>query len=281
MRIIASAQADARSSLISPEAVVSGEVTFGDLVKQRIQFQEQKRQANIEYVVQQAAFELGDKEVQDHPVDHDWTARFFSDVQDVSSEEMQVLWAKVLAGEVERPRSTSIRTLSILRNLDQETAGLFRSLCSVCVSIRTDDDQIVDARVASLGGDPTQNSLQPYGLGFGQLNRLNEHGLIISDYNSWSDYNVCTELHSSRTMQDWWVIPLMFSGRYWILVPTADREPKQKLKLSGVALTRSGRELSRAVVTEPVIEYSQVLVGYFRDNGLEMSEVDSSKRRPA
>ena len=38
-----------------------------------------------------AALELGDGNVQDHEVDHDWTARFFNDVQDVSSEEMQKL----------------------------------------------------------------------------------------------------------------------------------------------------------------------------------------------
>ena len=93
---------------------------------QRIQFQEAKRQRSIEAVVQQAAFELGDRNVRDHEPDHDWTARFFNEVQDVSSEAMQALWAKVLAGEVERPNSTSIKTLSILRNLDTATAGIFR-----------------------------------------------------------------------------------------------------------------------------------------------------------
>ena len=127
IQIIAKAQADARSTLISPEAVVDGEVTFGALVEQRIQFQEQKRQSNIESVVQQAALELGDTEVEDHQIDHDWTARFFSDVQDVSSEQMQELWGKILAGEVTSPGSTSIRTLSILKNLNQDAAGLLPS----------------------------------------------------------------------------------------------------------------------------------------------------------
>ena len=60
MHIIARAQSEARSILISPEAVVGGEVSFGALVEQRLQFQEQKRQSNIESVVQQAALELGD-----------------------------------------------------------------------------------------------------------------------------------------------------------------------------------------------------------------------------
>ena len=122
MQIIAAAQADARSALVSPEAILQGEVTISDLVNQRIQFQEEKRQANIGSVVGNAALELGDGEVQGHEVDHDWTARFFNDVQDVSSEEMQKLWGKVLAGEVERPGSTSIKTLGVLKNLDKAAA---------------------------------------------------------------------------------------------------------------------------------------------------------------
>ena len=55
MRIIAAAQADARSALVSPDAVWQGEFTIPDLVNQRIQFQEEKRQANIGSVVRNAA----------------------------------------------------------------------------------------------------------------------------------------------------------------------------------------------------------------------------------
>lgn len=81
-----------------------------------MQFQEQKRHLNIESVVGQTAFERRGKEVSDHEPDHDWNARFFSELQDVSSQDIQLLWSKVLAGEVERPGSTSVRTLSILSN---------------------------------------------------------------------------------------------------------------------------------------------------------------------
>ena len=151
MQIIAAAQVEARSKLISPQAALQGEVTIGELIEQRVQFQEEKRQANIGSVVAQAAHELGDREVQDHEVDHDWTARFFNDVQDVSSEEMQQLWAKVLAGEVERPGSTSVKTLGILKNLDKSTASLFREFSSICVSIEPDGVNLEDARVPFLG----------------------------------------------------------------------------------------------------------------------------------
>ena len=135
---------------------------------QSIEFQGRKRLTNARSVVEDAADELGDKEVSDHEPDPDWAARFFNDIQDVSSEEMQSLWAKVLAGEVERPGSTSIRTLSILRNLDQTAARLFGKLCSACVSLRLDGDQVIDARVPSLGGNAATNALQKYWTRFWQ-----------------------------------------------------------------------------------------------------------------
>ena len=176
--------------------------------------------------------------------DHDWTARFFNDIQDVSSEEMQSLWAKVLAGEVEKPGSTSIQTLSILKNLDQATARLFGKLCSICISLRLDGNQFIDARVPSLGGDAGSNALQEYGLDFGNLNVLNEHGLVISDYNSWVDYRVCAGVFSSGRNPGKVGIPFGFQGRNWVFL-TTKRAIGQELRIHGVALTRSGR-VSRA-----------------------------------
>ena len=147
MQIIAGAQVDARAILISPEATVKGQLDFGAAVTQRIQFQEEKRQANITAVIRQAAQELGDSKVQDHEVDHDWTARFFNDVQHVSSEEMQLLWAKVLAGEVKRLGQFSLRTLDTLRNLNAGEANLFAEACEYVAAewmiIYTDDMRVM------------------------------------------------------------------------------------------------------------------------------------------
>ena len=114
---------------------MEGEIDIAETVAQRIRFQEEKRQRNIGAVVGQAAAGLEGKEVQDHEPDHDWTARFFNEVQDVSSEEMQVLWARILAGEVERPGSTSIRTLSILKDMARRDAELFTRFCGFCWDI--------------------------------------------------------------------------------------------------------------------------------------------------
>lgn len=120
-------------------------------------------------------------------ISDDWLNSFEREASQMSSEEMQLLFGRILANEIQKPSSFSIRTIKILSSLDPHAARLFRTLCSVCISLRI-QDHIMDARVPSLGGTAGANSLQAYGLGFDQLNILHEYGLIIPDYNSYFDY---------------------------------------------------------------------------------------------
>ena len=275
LRIIAEAQSEARKSLISQNLSITGELEIANTIEQRIQFQEEKRQRNIESVVAQAALQLGDKVVVDSKADLDWTARFFNDVQDVSSEDMQLLWAKVLAGEVERTGSMSIRTLGILKNIDQATASLFKRFCSACLFLSPDGKVVIDARVCSLEGSAASNSLQSYGLSFSALNVLNEHGLIIPDYNSWMGYKLSIRTAiDSKSMS--LLIPFKFQNRHWIFDPTNKRDSSKEFKISGVALNRSGIELARVVELEPMDKYAQELDNYFQKNNLQMTETNMS-----
>ena len=125
LRTIAQAQADARRALVPKDAATGTLEMAQDQITQRLEFQERKRQQNIVSVVRQAADEISDEEVPDHEPDHDWTARFFEYVQDVSEENIRGLWAKILAREIKSPGGVSVRTLSILRNMSRREAELF------------------------------------------------------------------------------------------------------------------------------------------------------------
>ena len=131
MQINAGAQAEARELLLSGKDQMHGDAELSlNLITQKIEFQERKRISNVSAVVSHSAEQLADIEVDDHPPDADWTARFFDCVQDVSSEDMQRLWAKLLSGEVKRPGSVSLRTMDVVRNMTTAEAELFQSLCS-------------------------------------------------------------------------------------------------------------------------------------------------------
>ncbi len=276
LRTIAAAQSDARDALASNASNVQVEIDIAETVRQRIQFQEEKRHRNIGFVVGQTAEQLGDKEVADQEPDHDWTARFFNYIQDVSSEEMQLLWAKVLAGQIEQPGSVSIRALSILRNLDQAGAKLFQTLCSACITLAPDGMHIRDGGVPSLGRNAGENSLQEFGLPFNNLNILNEHGLIISDYGSRRDMRMCIGIPAPISEERLSMIrlPFGFQERNWVLTPSSKRTTGAEYRISGVALTQAGKELYKIIECKEMPEYHKALADFFASQNLIMTEVN-------
>jgi hypothetical protein len=113
----------------------------------------------------------------------------------------------------------------------------------------------------------TSNSLQNYGLNFDQLNVLQEYGLIISDFNSYMDYNMCVAI--GKTV----ALPLKYQNRDWGLVPSAERTIGQELRLDGVALSRSGKELLKIVDIETNDLFTDAIKDFFQKRNLSMVEI--------
>lgn len=66
--------------------------------------------------------------------DFDWFIRFYENVGNISNDEMQEIWAKILAGEINKPHSFSLRTIEVLKNMGKEEAELFTKICKCCFS---------------------------------------------------------------------------------------------------------------------------------------------------
>lgn len=150
MKIIADAQAQARQHLLADEEQLHGSARIdSSAITQKIEFQERKRLSNATVVISHSAAELDGKDVDNHDPDPDWTARYFDCIQDVSSSDMQRLWAKLLSGEVKRPGSTSLRTMDTLKNMTGTEAELFNSVCNYVLetelfSVFNEDDYIAE-----------------------------------------------------------------------------------------------------------------------------------------
>ena len=157
------ARKEARELLDRGGSATASDVDIGETITERVRYRGRARLSNIGAAVGHAATVLDNKQVSDGAIDPDWTARFFNDVQDVSSEEMHVLWGRILAGEVESAGRTSLRTLGVLRDLDQATARLFVRFCSCAVFAIHANGVLHDVRVASLGRNAAHNSLAEFG----------------------------------------------------------------------------------------------------------------------
>lgn len=245
-----------------------------------------REQINLDMISQNAATEIrntSDANVQSESeesgnlISDDWLNVFETEARLKSTEEAQVFFGKVLAGEIRKPGSFSTRTVRILASLDQKVANHFARLCSMCIATTLGDIRVGDIRVPSLGGNAGDNALQEHGLSFPTLNLLNEHGLIISDYNSWREYTPCMAIGDAG--QQVLCIPLNYQERHWIFMPMSHKGVGETLKIHGVALTQTGRELFKIVTVETVGKYSQELAHFFEKRGFRMVEVRGGEPR--
>ena len=237
VRIIAGAQSAAQRIFADSDSVHGVLETSPEGITQRIEYQEQKRQANIYSVVQETARELGDKDVSQHEPDHDWAARFFACVQDVSSENMRRIWAKILAGEIETPGATSVRTLATLRNLTSSEAKVF--------------SEIAKFRIGNFVHPGLKASSDRY-----TLPLMEEVGLIRSTHEDTNFISVATNLEVIHR-----------ESRYILVV---EAQPSAFINLRGHDLTRPGKEIAQCIEPEPDMQFLGQIAHYFRENSFTL-----------
>ncbi len=117
-------------------------------------------------------------------VDEEWLERFMESAGYVSSEEMQLVWAKILANEFETPGSTPPNMRRILTEITPNLAYAFRQICSMYVILFS-----LDEKGDIITGSGKKVTVVPYckqsvgffesiGLSFVVLSELETLGLI-------------------------------------------------------------------------------------------------------
>ena len=190
--------------------------------EQRLLQDEMKKQQNMDAIVANAAEELQGKEkVSETPVDEDWSTRFRNIAKDVSSEEMQFIWGKVLASEVENPGSFSLRTLETIRNLSKAEAATFQKIIPFIIQMNREYFFTSDKEI-----------MEKYGIAYVDIMVLDECGLVEL---SGVSYN--------PMMKEGDIRELVTDERVAIIRGTSDTSVK--VTFYAYALTNAGRELYR------------------------------------
>lgn len=102
---------------------------------------EVRRQKNIEAITQMAFEELPETASKELP-SADWISDFFNFSQDVSDEQLQAIWARLLAGEVSNPGQFSTRTLQTLKTMASREASLFSTYCSTLCGFINEQERV-------------------------------------------------------------------------------------------------------------------------------------------
>ena len=110
-----------------------------------------------------------DEKVSSEPVDNNWMTRFLDIAESISDDDLRDLWARVLAGEVKRPTTYSLRTLDVLRNITKTEAELIvkssnyivgNSICTENFALTLDEQLLLDD-MGIIYGEQLYTSLIP------------------------------------------------------------------------------------------------------------------------
>ncbi len=219
--------------------------------QERINFQETKKQLNIENITAFAAEELKDEPpVTDEPLDEDWTTRFFRIAEDISNEEMQALWGKILAGEVKQPKSYSLRTLELIRNLSKREADTFMKVANF--SVKSGNGSYI------FKGNDDDKLSKDYNVNYMDIALLKEIGLIQpGDFVSHQFLQQTTD--SQR---------VLIAGNIVIFVKVKANTPTVLMPVD--VFSSSGNELLKLIKPTPPFNYLTYFANSIKNENVEV-----------
>jgi uncharacterized repeat protein (TIGR03899 family) len=222
-----------------------------DRVQERLIHKELKRQTNIDKVTQIAAEQINnEQQVSDEPVDEDWTTRFFNIIEDVSNEEMQNLWGRILAGEVVKPKTYSLRTLELLKNIGKTDAECFMKFGKLAVKYSN------TSFIINFNNDTLLEN--KYNLTFGERLLLEELGLINA-------LDLQFKVPGTNDKNEKRVFTI---GKTCVVAELEPNIPEQKINV--LVFTKIGQELLQLIESITELDYIQLLTSKIRRKGVNV-----------
>jgi len=241
MRIKKKAEAQAEAEITLTKGKIRAQ-QIAQRAMARFEFEEARKQRNMESILKKAIPEFSEKAI-NNSVDDDWIVHFFERSRLTSDDDMQQIWARVLAGEANDPGSFSKRTVNLLAEIDKADAEMFTRMASFCWTLLEIEPQplifnIKDAVYAK------------HGVSFESLSHLDSIGLVRFD--SLRGYSVEDSEESGA-----WIIS--YCGRHYT-VDFIDGS-QRKLPVGCVLLTQQGKELMRVCAPTYVESFEKYAVG--------------------
>lgn len=240
------AKAEAEADLIRAQTRIEiSELEQRALV--RMVREEGQKQENIESITAKAIPHLS-PEAKPEQVEKDWLTHFFDRCRLVSDQEMQSLWANILAGQANAPGTFSKRTIELVATLDKADAQLFTRFCTFAWMI---------GGLTALVLDEQNEIFNRVGITFSSLNHLDDIGLVT--FNSLTGF-IRRGLGKYATV--------FYYGRP---VTIEFPQDQNELVLGKVLLTRAGMELAPICGSAPSDDYFAYVLAEWQKHGYILS----------
>jgi hypothetical protein len=245
------ADAEAQAEIARTEA----RLQISDLERramERLFREEAKKQENIESITAQAIPLLTD-DSEPSKLEDDWITNFFDNCRSVSSEEMQAIWARLLASEANSAGSVAKRTIDVLASLDRSDAELFSKITQFSLD---DDNRLIaiyrreDSIYSASGFD------------FAGLTHLADLGLLQCDFLAGFVGNQPQEK-----------VDVNYHGR---VVRLTLPGPPYQLSIGNIRLTAAGAQIIRMLPKLYNDKFLDYLLGVWAEKNYDPQEIKLS-----
>jgi len=221
-------------------------------VANRNEYQEFRKQQNIESVCANAAEELASaSQVPENKPEPEWIDHFFDIAEKISTEDLQYWWGKILAGEIKKPGSFSLRTLEVLKNMSRQEAENFAKLGQYVLHIKPSMTFFLQ---------PDEYIFkQNNSLAFAEILSLKEAGLV-------SDSDFLNVSLAASPVDD---TPLIFYGSLVLVLEREKDSPPIKNQVC--FLTKAGAELLKLISIQPDMDYLKFVAQKFNREGMKIA----------
>lgn len=206
-----------------------------------------RREANVTRALLHAeqVLEADAQSPPEEKVNDDWLFRWRDSASQVSGEELQNLWGRVLAGEVKSPGSYSLRTLEFLKNISQQEAEEIAKLSQF----------VIGGNLIYRGAN---EDLQEFGITFDFLLRMQNLG-VISGVESLGMTTTWKSLDPSKFMQS-------LISNSMVLVVSAE-DPGHTISAPTYILTAIGAQVLSLGTFDTNVEYLKKVAEHFKTQG--------------
>jgi hypothetical protein len=245
-QIIRVAKAEVKAEIIRAE----GRVQITELERralERMVREEGKKQENIESITAKAIPHVK-TDAKPEDISADWLAHFFDRNRLTSDNDMQELWARVLAGEANVPGSFAKRTVDLVAALDKADAKLFTTISTCCWMMTRPTLCMLPVEA---------HATQKLGITFNQLKHLDAIGLV--HFEPLSGY-IRTKLPQETTFA--------YYGKHVQLVFPKD---EFNLVIGSCLYTQAGEQLVSICGSTPSQSYLEAQMEKWMNEGVSVS----------
>jgi uncharacterized repeat protein (TIGR03899 family) len=224
--------------------------------EQRERLNASRKQINLESIIKKSLSYCSNEDATSK-MDPDWFFTFSQLAEDISNKTMQGLWAKILASEVSKPGSFSIKTIKAFREMTITDAKLFAKACSLAIS----DHGKKNIRIIS-GGYQVPGILNFFNKNREQTIHLNHFSLNYGELLALADNHLIfiqeTELSVFHQAVP---LPFIYNG-----LPITIKAKKDQCLLKFFKFTQIGTELAHLITDNVDDIYFQTLKSNLSEN---------------